>query len=273
MIFGVDSHCHLDMLSDLAEVVERAQANKIAKMVTIGTELGDAATLLAIRARFPNIVDVALGVHPDNVQQLKESEVREYFQQASQPGVIAIGEIGLDYRENPDTANRHKQREMFALQLEIAKQYDLPVYIHSRDCADEARAIAREVGISRGVFHCFTGAPEEAKQVLDLGFSLSFSGILTFKKAQKIQDTAQYAPLDRIILETDAPFLSPEPNRGKRNEPANVRHVAVFLAALRKVSISDILQQTTATFFTLFPKATQPPAVLEESTQTDRTWN
>lgn len=259
MMYGIDSHCHLDCFeNDLEEVVARAKSHGIAKMITIGTRIDDFQQRYAICKKFPKTVEMSIGIHPDHIPEVTENEIHAFFEFAKKDGIVAVGEIGLDYREDPEESIKRKQRDGFAYQMQLAEEYQLPVYIHARDCGDEALDMARQFSKVRGVFHCFTGDPSVAKKILDLGWYISISGIVTFNKAVAVQETAAYIPLDCMLIETDAPFLAPSPYRGKRNEPAYVRFVAEHIAQIRGISVDAVLQQTTENFFNLFTKAVRP---------------
>jgi TatD DNase family protein len=202
----------------------------------------------------------AIGLHPLDAQKWKDDTAQEILTAAqSDRRVVAIGEMGLDFYK---ADNRDRQIEVFRAQLEIAYQLGKPVIIHCRDAAPELREILQtyqqEDKVIRGVMHCWSGTREETQWFLDLGFYISFSGIVTFKKAETVHNSAKIVPLDRLLVETDCPFLAPAPYRGKRNEPAYVRHVAEYLAQLRGISLEDLAEATTHNACQLFSLPFQP---------------
>jgi TatD DNase family protein len=234
----VDSHCHLDgeqFNADRAEVIARARAAGVETLVAIG--LQPALDLADSDAGIYAVV----GVHPHEAAKSTGEETAPLL---SHPKVVAVGEIGLDYHY--DFAPRDVQRAVFERQLKIARSAGLPVVIHTREAWDDTVAILKQHGPGRGIFHCFSGGPAEAEEALALGYHLSFSGILTFPKAEEIRQAALLAPLDRLLVETDAPYLAPIPFRGKRNEPAYVVHTARRLAELRGLPLDELAAVTTA---------------------------
>lgn len=251
----VDSHCHLNMLDlspfqdDLQQVLNQAHENQVEHILSVAVTLTDHPTLTEIAQKFKN-VSISAGVHPN--EQAEQLIDQVALQQAcSHPKVIAVGETGLDYyRSNGDL---QWQRQRFVQHIECAQACQKPLIIHTRaaqkDTLEIMRLHAKNIG---GVMHCFTEDWEMAKQALDLGFYISFSGIVTFKNATQIQAVAKKVPLDRMLIETDAPYLAPVPHRGKSNLPAYVRHVAEFIAQLRQEAVELIGEQTTRNFFTLF---------------------
>lgn len=256
--FVVDSHCHLDMAdfdADRAAVLERARAAGVAAMVTIGAggpwRCNQAAVELAERHAD---VFATVGVHPHEASTVTDDVVAEVRRLARHPKVVAIGESGLDYHY--DNSPRPEQRAAFRRFVQLARELALPLVIHLREADDDAVAILREeraqdVG---GVVHCFSSDADRARQFLDLGFCLSFSGIVTFKAADAIRDAARVTPRDRILIETDAPFLAPVPHRGRRNEPALVVQTATTLARVRNEGLETLAaatRQNTARLFRL----------------------
>jgi TatD DNase family protein len=253
----IDSHCHLDspeFEADREAVIERALKAGVSKMVAVGTGEGppDLETGLRIADRYDAFF-ATIGVHPHDAAKADDGSLRRLRELAIHPKVIAIGEIGLDYHY--DFSPRDRQRDVFASQLAIAAEAGLPVVIHTREAWDDTFELIERhwtpAGIP-GVMHCFTGGPAEARRSLDLGFYLSFGGIVTFPKAVDNQQVAREAPADRILVETDAPYLAPVPLRGKRNEPAFVVHTAARMAALRGIEQSEIARLTTANFRRVF---------------------
>ena len=249
----VDSHCHLDFpdLADrLPEVLQRMQDNQVALAVCIGVNLEDYPKVLALAEAQPNLF-ATVGVHPEYTDLEEPSEER-LVSLAAHPKVIAIGETGLDYYWQKDKPEW--QRERFRTHIRAAKACGKPLVVHTRDSAADTLRLLREEGADTvgGVMHCFTENWEIATQALDLGFHLSFSGIVTFKNAVTVKDVAQKCPLDRMLVETDAPYLAPVPYRGKQNQPAYVRHVAEEIARLRDLSFEEVARVTTDNFLRLF---------------------
>lgn len=252
----IDSHCHLDtekFADDLASVLERARAAGVTAMICIGSgsDVGSARSSVVLAGRETDVY-ASVGVHPHDVARMSEEDWAALGDLARAPRVVGIGETGLDYHYNysPPEAQQAAFRRFVAL----ARQVGRPVISHVREAHAEAAAILRderaaEVG---GVIHCFTGGVEDARAYLDLGHHLSFSGILTFKNADDIRAAARFAPADRILVETDAPYLAPIPHRGRRNEPAYVAHTLETLAALRGVSPSELDRVTTENTRRLF---------------------
>jgi TatD DNase family protein len=257
----VDSHCHLDFpdfARELDAVVGRARAADIARMVTISTRVARHAELLAIAERFPDVY-CSVGTHPHHADEEPDITAADLLLRAQHSKVVAIGEAGLDYHY--DLSSRTAQERGFRIHIEAARDSGLPLVIHSREAdADTARILEEETGQGAfpAVLHCFTGGPELARRAIALGLFISFTGILTFKNSAALRAIAAELPADRILVETDAPYLAPSPFRGKRNEPAYVGEVAKVLADARGVSFEDIAQQTTDNFFALFRKVPRP---------------
>jgi TatD DNase family protein len=253
----VDSHCHLDfpeLRADLAAVAERMARNGVAHALTISTTLATFPAVREVAAVLPNVWCSA-GVHPDERRDEREATTAELVRMAQDPRVVAIGETGLDYfRVEGDTG---WQRERFRAHIRAAREAGKPLVIHTRAAAEDTLRIMREERASEagGVMHCFTETWEVAQAAMDLGFLISFSGIVTFKNAQALRDVAIRVPLDRMLVETDSPYLAPVPHRGKPNEPAWVRHVAEEVARLRGIAFEEVARATTANFFGLFRDA------------------
>ena len=256
----IDSHCHLageKFTEDLDAVVARAQAAGLERVMTI-LEAGDPieAEQAARLERLWPACRVAIGVHPHSAGSFADAPQRaaDYVQEqiSTTDSARAVGEIGLDYHY--DYAPRNVQQEVFRAQVQLARSIGMPIVIHTREADEDTLAILREEGPGplTGVFHCFSGTPALAKAALDLGFYLSFSGIVTFTRAEQLRAIAQMAPLDRLLVEPDSPFLAPIPHRGRRNEPALVSHVVETLATLHQVSPREVAEQTTANFHRLF---------------------
>jgi TatD DNase family protein len=257
----IDSHCHLDserFADDQAEVIERAFAAGVERMMTIGTGDGppDIEGAVRIADRYPQIY-ATVGVHPHDASKYDDGVGLRLATLLKHPKVLALGEIGLDYHY--DHSPREVQQASFIEQMRIAADARLPIVIHTREAWDDTFALIEQhwkpTGLG-GIMHCFSGGPTEAQRSLDLGFHLSFSGIVTFPKSVDIQAAAYLCPNDRLLIETDAPFLAPIPYRGKRNEPAYVAHTAHKLAELRGVNVEELTRLTTANFLAL----TSPPA-------------
>lgn len=253
----VDSHCHLDFpdfAAELDAVVGRARAAGIGRLVTISTRVKRHGQVLAIAERFPEVF-CSVGTHPNHAHEEPDIDANALTVIAKHPKVVAIGEAGLDYFRN--TSPREAQAAGLRHHIAAARETGLPLVIHSRDCdADMARILKEESG--KGAFpailHCFTGGRDLAFTAIELGHYVSFTGILTFKTSDALRAIAAALPADRIMVETDAPYLAPLPYRGKRNEPAYVAETAKVLADARGVSADEIARQTTENFFRLFNK-------------------
>lgn len=251
-----DSHAHLSMLDHAseAEIIERARMENIWKMVTVSTEEDNWELNRKLAEKYEHIY-YSLGLHPHETVRWNsvKSDFLKLFAHGEVPKkCVAIGEIGLDYfYEHSDRAT---QIAAFEEQLRIAKDHNLPVIIHCREAFEDLFASLEKVGLpeKRGVMHCFTGTYEEAKKSVELGFYVSFSGILTFKNADALRETATKLPIEHVLIETDCPFLAPIPNRGKPNEPAFLMHTAVLLARLRGSSLEDVANHTTNNAMRLF---------------------
>jgi len=237
----IDTHCHLtdpNLLPQLEQVMSRAAAAGVSRMVTIGTDPGDWQPCLDVCARYAN-VRCALGVHPTYCNEAELSQLDTLRGLLSDPRVAAIGEMGLDYHY--DNVPRPRQRQFFEAQLQMAVDARRSVVIHSREAIDDCLAVLKDFPVPAAVFHCFTGCTAEAARILDAGYLIGFTGVVTFKKTAELRQIAAAAPAERILIETDAPYLSPEPKRGQKiNEPALVVHVAEALAAARHVSVAEI---------------------------------
>jgi len=257
----IDSHCHLDFpdfAGELDAVVGRARAADIARMVTISTRVARHAELLAIAERFPDVY-CSVGTHPHHADEELDITAADLLSRAQHSKVVAIGEAGLDYHY--ERSPRAAQERGFRTHIKAARDSGLPLVIHSREAdADTARILEEETGQGAfpAVLHCFTGGPELARRAIALGLFISFTGILTFKNSATLRAIAAELPADRILVETDAPYLAPSPFRGKRNEPAYVGEVAKVLAEARGVPFEEIAQQTTDNFFALFRKVPRP---------------
>jgi TatD DNase family protein len=252
----IDSHCHVDFPELAArehEVLAAMAANGVGHALCAGVRLEDFPRALGFAERH-DIYWAAVGVHPDNTG-VEEPSVARLCELAAHPRVVAIGETGLDYHWHKDAPEW--QRERFRTHIRAAKACAKPLIIHTRNAAADTMRILGEEGAAAcgGVMHCFTESREIAEAALALGFYLSFSGIITFKNATALKDVAAWAPLDRLLIETDSPYLAPAPHRGKTNEPAFVRHVAEALARLRGMTLAAIEEATSENFFRLFRHA------------------
>ena len=249
----IDSHCHLnfpDLAQRLPEVLANMAEAGVDKAIAISVSRQSFEEVHAIAQNHSNIY-ATVGIHPDD-PEAGEFSLEELLEHAARPKVVAIGETGLDYHWcKGDLAWQHQR---FALHIEAANRSGLPLVVHTRDAAADTMRLLREHQAHAGVIHCFTEDVHTAKLALDLGFYISFSGIVTFKNATAIQEAARYVPLDRLLVETDSPYLAPVPKRGKPNEPAYVRHTATFVAQLRGDSLENIAQATTANCLRLFNK-------------------
>lgn len=258
----VDSHCHLDYLErdgqDLEEVVGRAARAGVGRLVTISTKLSEFPSVLAIAERF-EAVYCSVGVHPHEAGEEGQGSPEKLLALAEHPKVVGIGETGLDYFY--EHSPREAQQRSFRAHIAAARETGLPLIVHARDADEDTVSILQEEqakGAFPGVIHCFTAGPELAEVALSIGFSISLAGVVTFKKAEALRETVRQVPLDRLLVETDSPYLAPVPMRGKRNEPAFVVHTAERLAELKGVSPADLAEATTANFFKLFSKVPVP---------------
>jgi len=250
----IDVHAHLNMLEEGVEAaIENARQAGVHRIVTIGTEPQDHPLVLEIaRKHFPRVY-CTLGVHPHDGKVYTAAVGRYIEDNAADPCVVAIGEIGLDYHYNQSP--KEEQIEAFRAQLSIAERTGLPVEIHTRDAEEDTIRLLNEFkGRVKGIIHCFTGTRWLAEQALDLGFNISISGVVTFKNADDLRATVKMLPLDRIHVETDAPFLAPIPMRGKKNTPAYVVHTAKFVAELKGVTLEELCEQTRKNALAMFPK-------------------
>lgn len=254
----VDSHCHLDFpdfAEELPEVIARARAAGVTRMVTICTRLKNEPAVRAIAEAHPGVY-YAAGTHPMSAAEEPMATVEALVALAAHPKFVGIGETGLDYHYTPDSAE--VQKTSLRVHIEAAQETGLPLIIHSRDADEDMAAILAE-GLARApyscVMHCFSSGPGLARAALEMGFYLSMSGIATFPKSQELRDIFAAAPLDRILVETDSPYLAPKPKRGKRNEPAYTAMTAELGAALYGLSYADFAAATSANFDRLFRKA------------------
>lgn len=257
----VDSHCHLDFpefAPELDAVVTRARDAGIGACVSIGTRLDGLARVREIAERFADVW-CSVGVHPHEAEKELLDSPAALLEAARHPKVVGIGETGLDYYY--EHSPRAQQIASFRIHIEAARQTGLPLIVHTRSADDETVAILTEEmakGPFTGLIHCFTGTRRLAEAALALGFCISVSGIVTFRKSDELRAVLKDVPLDRLLVETDAPYLAPMPHRGKRNEPAFVRHTATMLAALKGVNVPELEDATTANFLRLFTRVALP---------------
>jgi len=266
----IDSHCHLDfpeLAADADGVVARARASGIGAMVTIGTELARFPGVLAMAERFDNVW-CSVGTHPHASAKELVTDPAPLLAHVAHPKVVAIGETGLDYYY--EHSPRPPQMMSFRAHIAAARAAKLPVIVHTRDADDDTIAVLEDEmgkGAFTGLIHCFTGTQRLADASLALGLSISVSGIATFKNSGALRDVIKSVPLDRLLVETDAPFLAPVPHRGKTNEPAFVVHTAATLAGLKDVTPEELAAATTGNFFRLFTKAKRPGATAPSQTK------
>lgn len=273
-MFFIDSHCHLN-LPKIAEeeadkdrtieiqrsataIIDRAHKANVKYMLTIGTELSDVEEIKTIANGHENIFR-SVGIHPQEAQkhysQFQLVEIEKIIKEhCSLPKTVAIGEIGLDYYFERET--EAQQKEIFRLQMALAKEFKTPVVIHSRNAVNDTIDILREFSGTRGVIHCFSGEKDFAKKSLDLGFYISISGIVTFKSGNELREAVKFIPYDRLLIETDSPFLAPVPLRGKTNEPSFIPYIAQKIAEIKGMDIEKVAEETSNNFFELFNKAT-----------------
>lgn len=257
----VDSHCHLDYLErdgDIVPVVERALAAGVGTLVTICTKLSEFDRIEAISSRFPRVY-CSVGVHPHEAGEEGQRTPDRLIELAGHDKVVGIGETGLDYFY--EHSPREAQQVSFRAHIAAARETGLPLIVHARDADDDTVAVLQEEyarGAFPGVIHCFTAGPELARAALEIGFYISLAGIVTFKSAEDLRRTVAEVPLERLLVETDSPYLAPVPKRGKTNEPANVVYTAAALAELRGLPAEAFADITTDNFFRLFSRARRP---------------
>ncbi len=254
----IDSHCHLDypdFAKDRDEVIARARAAGVKLMVTISCKITQADKIISIAQSYEDVM-CSVGIHPHEADTEPETDAQTLIDLAKHPKVIGIGETGLDYYY--EHSSREQQKKNFRHHIEAARISKLPLIVHARDAdTDTADILEQEYAKAAfpGLIHCFTASAELAKRVLDIGMYISISGIATFKSAQDLRDVIKTIPLERLLVETDAPWLAPVPHRGKRNEPSFVKHTAQLVADVKGVTLGKIEAQTCENFFRLFTKA------------------
>ena len=254
----VDSHCHLNykgLVEEQGAVLERARAARVSTMLNISTRASEWDEVIGLAEREPDVF-ASVGIHPHEADVHPDIETETLVERAQHPRVVGIGESGLDYYY--DHSDRGRQRDSFRAHIAAARETRLPIIVHTRDAEEDTAAIlADEMGKGRftGVIHCFTASSDFGHKALDLGLYISMSGIVTFKNARDLQAAAREIPLERLLIETDAPFLAPVPHRGKPCEPAFVADTAKFLAQLRDEPLEELAERTSDNFRTLFSKA------------------
>ena len=241
-----DTHIHMNdpaFDADRDELIASFPEKGVNLAMNVGCSLASSHDAIALAEKFPHIY-AAVGTHPDAADEVNEEVIESYRKLCKlHPKVKAIGEIGLDYYY--EDIPREIQKRAFAMQLELARELDLPVVVHERDAHDDGMTMIKQFPTVKGVFHCYSGSAEMARQLVKLGWYIGFTGVLTFKNARKAVETAQAIPLDRIVIETDCPFMSPEPFRGKRNDPTKVYRMAEALAQIRGISVEEAITATT----------------------------
>ena len=256
----VDSHCHLDMLTEYDShdnIVKRALESNVNYIQTICTRLEDISKILAIAENYTNVF-TSVGIHPSEVNKLITTQ--ELTKLTKHPKVIGLGETGLDYYYNKDNSQQQLQRKSFEEHIKTSCESNLPVIVHTRAAEDDTYDIMnsyKKMHNFPGLIHCFTASEKFARKILDLGFYISIAGIITFKNAEELRAIVKFIPLDKLLLETDSPYLAPVPQRGKTNEPAYVKYVAQAISDLKGITVEKCAEQTTKNFFTLFSKASQ----------------
>ncbi|MGC4250495.1 MAG: TatD family hydrolase [Sphingobium sp.] len=259
----IDSHCHLNykgLIEDQSNVLERARAAGIGLMLNIATRESEWDDVLGTALRESDVW-ATVGIHPHEADEHPHVDTAKLVERAAHPRIVGIGETGLDYYY--DHSDRERQQKSFRAHIAASRETGLPLIVHTRDAEEDTLAIMREEmgrGAYSGVIHCFTASGAFADAALELGFYISISGIVTFKSARDLQETAARLPLDRLLVETDSPFLAPVPHRGKSCEPAYVADTARFLAQLRNESVEELAEATSSNFLTLFSKIGKSPA-------------
>ncbi len=253
----IDSHCHLDFPDfgpEVEDVVARAHEAGVGLMLTISTKVSEFDRVRAVAERFPHVY-CTVGIHPHEAASEPETDTATLVEMTKHPKVVGIGETGLDYFY--EHSPREAQQRNFRAHVAAARETGLPLVVHTRDADDDTAGILAEEmgkGAFPGLLHCFSSGPQLAEKALEIGFYISLSGILTFKNAVELRETASKVPMDRLLVETDAPYLAPVPKRGRRNEPSFVVHTAEKLAEVKGVSTSELAEATTANFLRLFSR-------------------
>ena len=239
-----DTHAHMNdpaFDSDREEMILGLKEKGVESVMNVGCCLESSGDCIKLSEQYP-FVYASVGTHPDSADEVNEEVLEQYRRMAQHPKVMAIGEIGLDYYY--ETIPRQVQQKAFRMQLALAKELDMPVIVHERNAHDDGMRIVKEFKGVTGVFHCYSGSAEMARQLVDMGWYIGFTGVLTFKNARKAVETAERIPLERIVLETDCPFMAPEPFRGKRNDPGYMYRMAERLAQIRGISVEKVHEVT-----------------------------
>ncbi len=249
----IDSHCHIPLLSEdmaVEDILNNAKENDIAHMLCVAIDLEGSPNIIELARKYAN-VSASVGIHP-NTELKQEANIDDIVSLASDTEVVAIGETGLDYFRSE--GDLEWQRDRFRTHISVAKELDKPLIIHTREAKEDVIRILKEEGADKvgGVMHCFVEDWETAQAAMDLNFLISFSGIVTFKNAKDLQTVAKKTPLDKMLVETDSPYLAPVPFRGKTNQPAYVKHVAEFIAELKDIEFEEVANQTTSNYNKLF---------------------
>lgn len=252
-MFLIDSHCHLDSLDysnkSIDDVLQQATCNEVRHCLSVATTLSGYQSMRDMLKPYQNQCSFSCGVHPLNLDD-EVYDAQRFEALAQEQNVVALGETGLDYYYQQD--NIEQQQFIFKEHIRLGRKLSKPIIVHTRNAKQDTLTILKEHHAYSGVLHCFTEDLNTAKQLLDLGFYISFSGIITFKNAETIREVAKFVPLDRILVETDSPYLAPVPYRGKENQPAYVREVANYLSILKGISLETLAQHTTNNFHQLF---------------------
>jgi TatD DNase family protein len=255
----VDSHCHLTYFDNIEQIIKCAELSDVGILHTISTKSEEFDEIIKILDHYDSVYG-SIGIHPQNSELHIGFDIDSFYSYCLHKKVVSIGEIGLDFYHMDDYSKNQEsykkaQYEMFDIQLDIAKKLNKPIVIHSRDAdRDMIKILKNKIlpNYIKGVMHCFTSSMELARCALDCGFYIGISGIVTFKNAKQVQEIASYVPIDRLLIETDAPFLAPVPKRGQKNEPSFVKFVAEFLSYMKNISYEEIRYYTTKNFFDLF---------------------
>ncbi len=245
MQFLYDTHAHLDdemFDADREAVIEKIKASGVGLVNNIGSCMESSRASIELSEKY-DFIRATVGVHPSETKNLTMSDIDELRQMAKHPKVVAIGEIGLDYHY--DDTDPETQKKWFEIQLDLAKELDMPVVIHDRESKGECLAMLKQKGIKKGVVHCFSGSAETAKEILDMGLNISFTGVLTFKNAKRAIEALKVIPLDRLFVETDCPYMAPEPHRGSRNDSSLLCHIAEKVAEIKGIPYDEVVRITT----------------------------
>ncbi len=252
MIF--ETHAHYDddaFAEDREKLISSLLCGNIGRIVNVGASIESTKTTIKLAEQYDNLY-AAVGVHPSDVADLDQESYAWLRAQTAHPKAVAVGEIGLDYYWDKEPEVQRRQREWFGRQLVLAKESRLPVIIHSRDAAEDTRNILKDMGDGQGVIHCYSYSPEMAHEFIKMGYYIGVGGVVTFKNAKKLKETVVQIPLERILLETDCPYMAPEPHRGERNESSYLRYVVEKIAELKHVTLEEVERVTWENAMTLF---------------------